>query len=110
MVIHYSLVKLPDGGYRPRAADDRIGHFLSATRDFGGNDPETTFVRQVNRWRLEKSDSRAKLSPPKKQIIFWVEDTVPMEYRPFVQDGIEEWNKAFEKIGFRKAIDVRWQR
>ena len=43
-------------------------------------------------------------------MVFWVEDNVPMEYRPFVQDGIEEWNKAFEKIGFRKAIDVRWQR
>src|SRR5690606_26425607 len=45
---------------------------------------------------------------PKKQIIWWVEDTVPFEYRPAVEEGILEWNKAFEKIGFRNALAVRW--
>ena len=54
IVIHYSLAKLPDSGYKPRYADDRVGHFLSATKDFGSNDPDTNFVRQINRWRLEK--------------------------------------------------------
>jgi hypothetical protein len=49
------------------------------------------------------------MSPPRKQIIWWVEDTVPIEYRPYVEDGIREWNKAFEKIGFKDAIAVRWQ-
>ena len=63
----------------------------------------------INRWRLEKADSKAKLSPPKKQIVWYIEDTVPLEYRPAVEDGIREWNKAFEKIGFREAIAVRWQ-
>ena len=51
---------------------------------------------------------RAKLSPPKKQLIWYVEENVPVEYRPFVQEGILEWNKAFEKIGFRDALAVRW--
>jgi hypothetical protein len=109
VVIHYSLMRTPDPMYRPRAADDRVGHFLSATKDFGKDDPDTNFVRYVNRWRLEKSDARAKMSPPKKQIVWWVEDTVPVEYRPYVEAGIREWNKAFEKIGFREAIAVRWQ-
>jgi hypothetical protein len=109
IVIHYSLAKLPEGGYRPRYADDRVGHFLSATKDFGSNSPDTTFVRQINRWRLEKSDHKAKVSPPKKQLIWYVESTVPHEYRPFVEAGILEWNKAFEKIGIRNAQAVRWQ-
>ena len=109
MVLHYSIMKAPDMGYRPRIADDRVGHFLSATKDFGINDSETNFVRFIDRWRLEKSDSRSKLSPPKKQIVWYVEDTVPLEYRPYVEEGISEWNKAFEKIGFRNAIAVRWQ-
>jgi hypothetical protein len=109
MVIHYSLAKLPDSGYRSRAADHRVGLFLNATKDFGSTDPDTMFVRYVNRWRLEKADPKAKLSPPKKQIVWWVEDTVPHEYRPYVEEGILEWNKAFEKIGFRNAIGVRWQ-
>lgn len=109
VVIHYSLIKMPDGGYRPRMADDRVGHFLSAVRDYGKSEEETTFVRMVNRWRLEKADPKAKLSPPKKQIVFYVEDNVPYEYRPYVEAGIREWNKAFEKVGFLEAIAVRWQ-
>lgn len=109
LVIHYSLAKLPDPGYRPRLADNRVGYFLNATKDFGSSNPDTAFVRYVNRWRLEKVDPKAKLSPPKKQIVWWVEDNVPQEFRPYVEEGILEWNKAFEKIGFRNAIAVRWQ-
>ena len=109
IVIHYSLAKLPEGGYKPRYADDRVGHFLSASKDFGSNSPDTNFVRQINRWRIEKSDHKAKVSPPKKQLIWYVENTVPHEYRPAVEAGILEWNKAFEKIGIRNALAVRWQ-
>ncbi|MHC5543800.1 DUF5117 domain-containing protein, partial [Singulisphaera rosea] len=109
IIIHYSLAKLPDSGYHPRFADDRVGHFLSAFKDFGLNDPDTSFVRQINRWRIEKSDHRAKLSPPKKQLIWYVENNVPVEYRPYVEAGILEWNKAFEKIGIRNALAVRWE-
>ena len=109
LIVHYSLVKAPDGGYHPRYADDRVGHFLDAAKDFGRPDPETYFVRQINRWRLEKADPKASLSPPKKQIVWYIEETVPEKYRPAVEEGILEWNKAFEKIGFRNAIAVRWQ-
>ena len=109
LVVHYSLMRAPDMGYRPRTADDRVGHFLSASKDFGKTDPDTNFVRQINRWRLEKADPRAELSPPKKQIVWYIEDTVPIEYRPYDESGIREWNKAFEKIGFVDAIAVRWQ-
>jgi len=109
LVIHYSLMKTPDYGYHPRAADDRVGHFLSASKDFAISDADSSFVRLINRWRLEKANPRSKLSPPRKQIIWYVEETVPIEYRPYVEEGIREWNKAFEKIGFRDAIAVRWE-
>jgi len=109
LVIHYSLMKAPDSGYHPRTADDRVGHFLTASKDFGKADADTNFVRNITRWRLEKADAHADPSPPKKQIIWYIEDTVPVEYRPFVEAGIREWNKAFEKIGFVEAIAVRWQ-
>ncbi len=109
VVVHYSLMKTPDSSYHPRAADDRVGHFLSASKDFGKTDADTNFVRVIDRWRLEKADPKAELSPPKKQIVWYIEDTVPVEYRPYVESGIREWNKAFEKIGFVDAIAVRWQ-
>ena len=110
LVVHYSLHEGPGHGLSdPASPTTASGHFLSATKDFGINDPDSNFVRLINRWRLEKADPQAKLSPPRKQIVWYVEDTVPIEYRPYVEEGIREWNKAFEKIGFRNAIAVRWQ-
>ncbi len=109
MVIHYSLCKTPDPGYRSRTADYRVGHFLNTVHDFANPDPQTDAKRMINRWRLEKANPGAKLSPPKKQIVWYIEDNVPEEFRPYVQEGILEWNKAFEKIGFKDAIAVRWQ-
>ncbi len=109
LVLHYSLCKAPEHGYHPRMADYRVGHFLNAVTDFANPNPDTNAKRMINRWRLEKANPGAKLSPPKKQIVWYIEDNVPDEYRPYVQEGILEWNKAFEKIGFKDAIAVRWQ-
>jgi hypothetical protein len=114
VIVQYGLVELPDHGYQPRLADDRIGYFVTAVKDFGSESKDTSFVRYANRWRLERVDGSpwkegAKLVPPKKKIVFWIERSVPDEYRAAVREGILEWNKAFEKIGFRDAIEVRQQ-
>ncbi|QJW99106.1 zinc-dependent metalloprotease [Frigoriglobus tundricola] len=112
VVVHYGLVELPSGGYQPRVADDRVGHFITAVKDFSSTSKDTTFVRYVNRWRLEPSEpaGTGRLSVPKRSIKFYIEKTVPHEFRAAVQEGILEWNKAFEKIGFRNAIEVVQQR
>jgi hypothetical protein len=114
IVVHYGLCQLPEHGYEPRLADDRVGYFLSAVKDFSSDNEDTSFLRYVNRWRLERAEPidpkhPNKLSPPKKKIVFWIEKSVPDEYRASVREGILEWNKAFEKIGFRDAIEVRQQ-
>ena len=109
IVIHYGLSKLPTTSYKPRLADDRIGYFLSSTNDFSKDVNQSPKVRFINRWHLEKEDATAKLSVPKKPIIFWIEKTVPRKYRPYVREGILEWNKAFEKIGYVQAIECRDQ-
>lgn len=114
VVVHYSLVELPQDGYQPRIADDRIGYFVTAVKDFTTDNRDTPFVRYVNRWRLERADGSpwkegGKLVPPKKKIVFWIEKSVPDEYRAAVREGILEWNKAFERIGFQDAIEVRQQ-
>lgn len=114
VIVHYGIVELPDHGYIPRLADDRIGYFVTAMKDFGSDSKDTAFVRYITRWRLERADGSpwkegAKLVPPKKKIVFWIEKSVPDEYRAAVREGILEWNKAFEKVGFRDAIEVRQQ-
>ena len=107
--VHYSLVELPSNNYQPRLADDRMGHFVTTVKDFSLRTSDEPYVRFVNRWHLEKADKNAKLSPPKDPIIFYIEKTVPHRFRPYVRQGILEWNKAFEKAGFVDAIEARIQ-
>lgn len=107
--VHYSISKLPKTSYKPRLADDRVGYFLTVLKDFSKKGDLDRYVRYINRWDLEKADPSADLSPPKKPIIFYLEKTVPYAYRKPIREGIEEWNKAFEKAGFLNAIEVRQQ-
>ncbi len=111
----YSFRKLPNrrnpaNRYDPRMADERLGYFLTVSQDWGKpNDAKDTTDRYINRWRLEKLDPSLEMSPPKEPIVFYVEKTVPIQWRRYVQDGIDEWNKAFEKVGIVGAIQVRQQ-
>lgn len=107
--VHYSISKLPSNDYTPRLADDRVGYFLTVTKDYSKSGERDQFARFINRWNLKKASPGEKPSPPREPIIFWVEKTVPFKYRKPIVDGIREWNKAFEKAGFLEAIEVRQQ-
>ncbi|MBI1902760.1 MAG: zinc-dependent metalloprotease, partial [Planctomycetia bacterium] len=107
--VHYSISELPSTGFQPRAADDRVGYFITAIKDFSKKGEQDRFVRYANRWDLQKSEPDQPLSPPKKPIIFWLEKTIPYAYRKPIREGILEWNKAYEKVGFANAIEVRQQ-
>jgi hypothetical protein len=106
-VYHYSLSEIPESGFEPRLADDRVGHFLTMYQDYTSLLKDTPYVRYVNRWHLEKAEPKYDVSKPRKPIVFWVENTVPVEYREAVTQGILLWNDAFEQIGFKDAIVVK---
>lgn len=106
--VRYSLSELPtNNGYRPRLADDRVGYFVTAYRQPSSSHQRDPFVRYINRWQLEKQYPNAPISPPREPIVFWIENTVPQEYRAAIRDGALSWNAAFERIGFQHAIEVR---
>ncbi len=111
MLFHfrYSISELPPAGYRARLADDRVGHFFTQVQDFNSDRNFESSRRYIHRWRLEKQDPSAALSRPKQPIVFWLENTVPVEYRDAIREGILLWNKAFERIGFKDAIEVKQQ-
>jgi hypothetical protein len=106
--IHYSFSEVPlNNGYRPRLADERVGYFLTAYKDFSDKSSREPFVRYINRWHLQKQIPTAPMSPPVQPIVFWIENNVPVEYRNAIREGVLEWNKAFEKAGFTEAIQVK---
>ena len=107
--VHYSISLLPQTGYQPRLADDRVGYFLTVIKDYSKKYETDRFVRYINRWDLRKAESSAELSPPRRPIVFWLEKTIPFELRKPMREGVLEWNKAFEKAGFANAIEVRQQ-
>jgi hypothetical protein len=106
---HYSFSELPPPGFRPRLADDRVGHFFTQLEDYSTDTNFQTSKRYINRWRLEKQDPSAPLSPPKQPVVFWLENTIPVQYRDAIREGILLWNNAFERIGFQNAVVVKQQ-
>ncbi len=109
MTLHYSLARMPPQPLRPRLADARIGHFTTGVIDFSDDIARNPRQRYVNRWRLEKKEPSAELSEPVKPITFWLDRSIPLKYRAAVTAGVLEWNKAFEKIGFKDAIRIEQQ-
>lgn len=111
MLFHfrYSVSELPGPGFHPRLADDRVGHFFTQVEDYDSDRNFESSRRYIHHWRLEKQDSSAPISPPKQPIVFWLENTVPVEYRDAIREGVLLWNKAFERIGFKDAVVVKQQ-
>ena len=107
--LHYSFSRLPENPMMPRLADDRVGYFMTAKKNFSHDAAQDYMVRYINRWRLEKKNPNAELSEPVKPIVYYMEDTIPEEYRKYVKRGVEMWQKAFEAAGFKNAIVARDQ-
>jgi hypothetical protein len=106
---HYTFATLPAQPMHARPADERVGYFTTEVLDFTSDVPRIPVRRYANRWRLEKKDKAAALSEPVQPIVFWIDRNVPVRYREPIRQGILEWNKAFERIGFKDAIRVEVQ-
>ena len=106
VMIHYnlSLSKIQESNYRPRLADDRVGHFATIYQDYTDTKKDSPYIRYINRWNLEKKHPHQEISEPKKPIVYWLENSIPHEFRKAVRDGILAWNEAFEAAGFKNAI------
>jgi len=94
-------------GYMPRLYDDRVGYWEDPHIAFDENGQRDNHVWYVLRWNLEKSDPSKAASPAKKPIVFYLDNSIPPEYRDIVRDGVLEWNKAFARIGILDALQVK---
>ena len=108
MTMHHSMVRLPEKPMMPRLVDSRIGFFSFSQYDYGYDSQRAESREYIERWRLEPKDpeavKRGELSEPIKPITFYIDRGVPAKWRPWLKKGVEDWQLAFEKAGFRKAI------
>ncbi len=106
--IHNSMLLLPKVPYKPRFSDDRVGFFGQSQTDYGLDAQKAQITRYIHRWKLEPKDpeayKRGELVEPKKQIVYYIDPATPVKWRPYLIEGVKDWNAAFEEAGFKNAI------
>lgn len=108
--INNSMILLPAEPMKRRYFDERVGWFARGQVDYGLDAQESKTITYLDRWRLEVKDEdlekfkRGELVEPKKQIVYYVDRATPKEWVPFIKQGIEDWQVAFEAAGFKNAI------
>lgn len=103
----FSMVKLPEEPMVPRLFDERVGYYTVAQTDFSSDDQGVDRRRYITRWRLEKKDPTAEISDPLRPIVYWIDPATPSEWVPYIKQGVEAWQPAFEAAGISNAIIAR---
>ena len=105
-----SMILLPEVPMERRYFDERVGWFTTEQTDYGLAAQKSETVEYLDRWRLEVKDEDIKkfkngeLVEPKEQIVYYIDRATPEQWVPFIKQGIEDWQVAFEAAGFKNAI------
>jgi Met-zincin/Domain of unknown function (DUF5117)/Domain of unknown function (DUF5118) len=106
--MNQSMILLPEHPMQPRLYDDRVGYFGIRQTDYGTDEDRAAERRYIARWRLEPKDTaafrRGELVEPVKPIVYYIDPATPNQWRPYLKQGIEDWNVAFAAAGFKNAI------
>ena len=105
---HHLLEASDTKDYQTRRDDPRVGYFTTKITDLTSKSA-TPYRDVIERWKLIKKNPNADISEPVEPITFWIENTTPENYKPWVKEGLLKWNLAFEKAGFKNAIVVKEQ-
>lgn len=104
VVLHYSMVKLPENPMMPRLFDERVGYFTVRKMDYSVDEQRAPRRTYITRYRLEKKNPNAEVSDPIKPIVYYVDPATPTKWVKWIAKGIEDWQPAFEAAGFSHAI------
>jgi hypothetical protein len=108
--ISNSMILLPNNLMKRRYFDQRVGWFSRGQIDYGLDVQKSKTVRYLDRWRLEVKEEdlerfeRGELVEPKKPIVYYIDRATPKKWVPYLKQGIEDWQVAFEEAGFKNAI------
>jgi hypothetical protein len=106
--MNQSFIRLPEKPMQPRLYDERVGYFSLEQTNYSLDAQRAESRRYITRWRLEPKDpaawARGELVEPVKQIVYYVDPATPEEWAPYILQGVNDWQKAFEAAGFKNAI------
>jgi hypothetical protein len=108
VAMNHSFVLLPEEPMQPRLCDDRVGYFSIERTNYSADEQKAAEECVITRWRLEPSDPEAyangELVEPVKPIVYYIDPATPEKWRPYLKQGVEDWQVAFERAGFKNAI------
>ena len=104
--MQHTLIEMPQNDYKPRLDDPRVGYFTENVTNLTTISP-TPYKDLIHRWNLKKKDPNAAVSEPVQPLVYWVENTTPVEYRDAIVEAGHKWNEAFEKAGFKNAVQMK---
>jgi hypothetical protein len=105
-----NFILLPEKPMVPRLFDARVGYFSLSQTNYSLDEQRAANQRFITRWRLEPKEEdmdryfKGELVEPKKQIVYYIDPATPVKWRPYLKQGVQDWQKAFEKAGFKNAI------
>ena len=100
---------MPQNQYQPRFEDVRVGDFTTQVSDMTTPDDVTPYRDLIHRWNLVKKNPDQGISEPTEPIVWWIENTTPLEFRDAIKEGVLAWNRAFAHAGFHNAVQVKIQ-
>ncbi len=109
-IVTVSMIRLPDTPMKPRLSDHRLGYFTDRHTVYSEDKDRSETYRFINRWNIapKKEDiekyRNGELVEPEKPIVYYIDEAFPAKWRPYLKEGIEDWQMAFEQIGFKNAI------
>ncbi|HEX9782811.1 MAG TPA: zinc-dependent metalloprotease [Opitutaceae bacterium] len=106
--MQHSLIEAPDNDFKPRHDDPRVGYFVARTTDLSSTEV-IPYRDMITRWHLVKRNPEAAVSEPVEPIVFWIENTTPVELRPIIEKAALRWNEAFLDAGFENAFVIKTQ-
>ena len=105
------LVLLPETPMDIRYANQKVNTAFLVRKQYVDEISPLKSTHLVKRWRLEPSDKaafkRGEKVEPKKPIVFYIDTLMPDSWKPYIKEGVEEWNKSFEKIGYLNAVQAK---
>ena len=111
--LNISFILLPEKPMIPRYYDPRVGYFTESFTNYTDEQQRVQDKTFIARWRLEPRPEdmekmrRGELVEPAKPIVYYIDPATPKQWRKYLIMGVEDWQKAFEKAGFKNAIQAR---
>ena len=109
--VNHSIIALPDDPMKVRYEDPRVGWFSLTKYDYSSDALKADKVKLIKKWRLVPKDkiayAKGELVEPEQPIIYYLDPATPKKWRKYFIMGIEDWNTAFEKAGFKNAVQAK---